>query len=621
MVSGTGFFTGSVVTWNGTPLATSFISARQLSAAVPAALVATAQTGSVNVVNAAPGGGKSNTVFVQVNTPTATVSFPNYYLNPFVSPTSAVLTADVNRDGKADVVFAADQILYVMYGNGDGTFGTPVGYPAPAGQFIDGIAVGDFNGDSLPDIAVATGFGGFQGGVYVLFGTPQGTFVPGHADYKLANYPGMLSTADLNGDGKLDLVVGYGSGGVISVLPGNGDGTFAARTDYATGGSPLALVLADFNNDGAVDIAVSDTLIGATTLLLNNGDGTFRTGHGLQVLDAKGIAAGDFNHDGNVDLAIESNFEVSIYLGNGDGTFRAPISTPSTDIYQPSLIVGDFNADGNLDLALIYSDISPEIYLGNGDGTFQAALQLPLVSPAAFPAALAAADFNNDGRLDLVTTEDGSGLSILLSSTLELSTSTVSFGSVLIGSTAPAMTVTLTNVGSTPISLGNLTLTGANPADFPLTTTCGSSLAANATCTASLTFTPTLAGYESATLTIPNNTLGLSQFVTVQGDGIGVSLTPAKLNFGAVTVGQTSTLNAILTNLAGTPLTIGTINTASNPDFSETNTCGTSLAAHASCTISVTFMPQTTGPLAGALIVRFRAIGSPEFVRLLGTGQ
>jgi hypothetical protein len=619
-LTGGGFVSGSVVNWNGTPLATHYISNRKVTATVPAALVAAPQTGSVKVVNSAPGGGASNTVFIAVSTPTTLVSYPNYNLNSFETPTSVVATADLNGDGKADVVFAADEVLYVMYGNGDGTFGAPVSYPAPAGQEVGGIAIGDFNGDSIPDIAVGTAYGGFQGQVYILFGTAEGSFVPGHSSYRLANYTSALSTADLNGDGNLDLVAGFMDGGVVSVLLGNGDGTFGPATDYATGGSPAALVLADFNNDGIVDIAVSNTLIGTTSILLGNGDGTFRAGGSMQVLGAHGITAGDFNHDGNVDLAIESNFYVSIYLGNGDGKFKAPIDTPETDIYVASVITGDFNSDGNLDLALVYVDEAPEIFLGNGDGTFQTGVQAPLTA-GSDPVALAAADFNQDGRLDLVSANNQEGVSIFLSSTLSVSTTTVGFSYVLLGSSSGPMNIDVENFGSTPINLGPITLTGTSPSEYSFTTTCGSTLAAGTTCTVSITFTPTAVGFAGATLTIPNSTLGISQFVTLSGDGLGVTLTPATLNFGTVAVGQSSPPQTVtFDNVGSTALTIKTI-AVNNSSFSETNNCGKSVGPGASCTISVTFRPESTGPISGGLGVTFIGIGSPQSVRLTGTGQ
>jgi hypothetical protein len=221
----------------------------------------------------------------------------------------------------------------------------------------------------------------------------------------------------------------------------------------------------------------------------------------------------------------------------------------------------------------------------------------------------------------LVSANNQEGVSIFLSSTLSVSTTTVGFSYVLLGSSSGPMNIDVENFGSTPINLGPITLTGTSPSEYSFTTTCGSTLAAGTTCTVSITFTPTAVGFAGATLTIPNSTLGISQFVTLSGDGLGVTLTPATLNFGTVAVGQSSPPQTVtFDNVGSTALTIKTI-AVNNSSFSETNNCGKSVGPGASCTISVTFRPESTGPISGGLGVTFIGIGSPQSVRLTGTGQ
>jgi hypothetical protein len=629
-LTGGGFVSGSLVNWNGAPLSTVAINHHEIDAAVPATLVATPQTASVKIVNPAPGGGSSNTVFVEISARTAYVVMPNYDTTlPNLAFTAQVVTGDFNHDGKADVALANATCcsVSVLLGNGDGTFQPAVEYAGPANEFLSAITTGDFNGDGIPDLAVGNTFGLFQGSVFILFGNGDGTFHSSGATYPLADYTSTLSAADLNGDGKLDLVAGYFSdGSVISVLLGNGDGTFRARTDYATGKNPAALVLADFNNDGIVDIATSNTGDGTTSLLLGNGDGTFKMATTMQLILVEGIAAGDFNHDGNVDLAIQDGFSVGVFLGNGDGTFQTPHFGGSVSNSNPNLIVGDFNGDGNLDLALPQSTGDIEVIPGNGDGTFQPGIVIPVNVPQSIPLplSLATADFNNDGLLDIVSANNSVGFSTFLQSTLLVSKAAIGFGTVTFGTTKGPSEIKLTNFGAATLNLGTITVTGTSPTAFPITTTCGATLGSHMSCTIGVSFTPNAVGNSFDILNILNSTLGLSQTVTLTGDSTGFSLTPSSLNFGTVTVGQTSPAQIVTLNNASTvTLKVSAITLAPNldPDFNQTNSCPTSLTPGATCNLSVTFAPQAIGALTGSLLIHGDIGLGPQGVPLTGTGQ
>jgi hypothetical protein len=211
----------------------------------------------------------------------------------------------------------------------------------------------------------------------------------------------------------------------------------------------------------------------------------------------------------------------------------------------------------------------------------------------------------------------GTGTAAKLSATSE------KFGDVALGVTSAAKKVTLTNVGTTSLSISGITISGANAGEFARTTTCGASLAAGGNCSISLTFKPTAVGTQTATLKISDNAGGSPQNVNLSGVGTTAKLSPTSLNFGSVTVGTTSGAKTItLTNVGTTTLTISgiTLSGTDAGDFAQTNTCGASLAAGAACTIRVTFKPTTTVTRTGSLNVSDNTAGSPQMVSLSGSG-
>ena len=347
-----------------------------------------------------------------------------------------LVTGDFNGDGKRDVVSWSQSGLSVELGNGDGTLRPAQVYPldnitsTPLSNAC--IVAADINGDGKLDVVtLADGCDYCQTnpthrGVVVWLGKGDGTFQsPVGYDGIGETHLSAIALADLNGDGKLDAVVAAqqdagSAGSTLTVLLGNGDGTFGAPTGFPTGpGNPFMFVLRDFNGDGKLDAVVTDVDQGALVVMLGNGDGTFQAPTTVPVTSASGLglgalAAGDFNKDGKLDLIVStfgtssSSGVVNVYSlqGNGDGTFQAPqVSFASTDTY--SIFVGDFDGDGNADLAFNPADsplLNSEyramalIVNGKGDGTFRA----PQLVPAGLT--ITAADFNGDGKLDIVST-------------------------------------------------------------------------------------------------------------------------------------------------------------------------------------------------------------------------
>jgi hypothetical protein len=182
----------------------------------------------------------------------------------------------------------------------------------------------------------------------------------------------------------------------------------------------------------------------------------------------------------------------------------------------------------------------------------------------------------------------------------------------------------LRNTGNATMSITGITIAGTNSGDFAQTTTCGSTLSVNASCTISVTFRPTAIGTRTASVSIADNAPGSPQTVSLTGTGTAVSVTPTSLSFGSQTVGTTSAAQTVtVRNLGTTTLTGITISdTGTNAgDFNETTTCGTSLGVGSSCTISVTFRPTARLTRTATLRITDSDPASPQQVTLTGTGR
>lgn len=233
--------------------------------------------------------------------------------------------------------------------------------------------------------------------------------------YPTGSRPISVATADLNGDGKLDLAIANSNATTVSVLLGNGDGTFQPQQTLTAGARPQSIVVADLNGDGTLDIAVANQYGATVSVFLGNGNGTFQA----QQTFASGtgpisLAVADLNGDGIFDLAA-ANYDgdtVSVLLGYGNGTFQAPQSF-ATGGYPFFVAIADLNGDGKRDLVVANSvGTAVSVLRGNGNGAFQA--QQTFTSGSS-PGSVAIADLNGDGKLDLaVANIDGNSVSVLL---------------------------------------------------------------------------------------------------------------------------------------------------------------------------------------------------------------
>ena len=310
------------------------------------------------------------------------------------SGADSVVVEDVNGDGVPDLVVANGGssgtcgsgdggVVSVLIGNGDGTFQSPVCYDSGGPNAVS-VAIGDLNGDGHPDLAVAnvcqSSSNCNNGGVSVLLGNGDGTFRAA-VSYGSGGYHGSsVAIADLNGDGRPDLVMtsacptgACNGAGVVSVLLGNGDGTFQPAIAYSPGGFNTASVaVADVNGDSTPDLVVANECldscangsgIGGVSVLLGNGDGSFQAArsYGTASYDASSVAVADVNGDGKPDLVVANFYQnsdentggISVLLGNGDGTFQAAASYSSGAGAAESVAIADVNGDGKPDLAVV----------------------------------------------------------------------------------------------------------------------------------------------------------------------------------------------------------------------------------------------------------------------------
>ncbi len=276
------------------------------------------------------------------------------------------------------------------------------------------MAIGDVNGDGKPDMAVANSVSSTENySVSVLLGNGDGTF--GSAvNFATGSYPVSVAIGDVNGDGKPDLVVANNFGNSVSVLLGVGNGTFGAAATFAVGSSPRSVAIRDVNGDGKPDLVVAN-FGGNVSVLLGTGTGSFGAATNFATgTQSESVAIGDVNGDGKPDLVVANagSGNVSVLLGNGDGTFGA--ATNFTAGTAPaSVAIGDVNGDGKLDIITAnFGSSNMSVLLGVGDGTFEV-INSFLVGTNPF--SVAVGDINGDGKPDIVTANFGSNnVSVLL---------------------------------------------------------------------------------------------------------------------------------------------------------------------------------------------------------------
>jgi hypothetical protein len=335
----------------------------------------------------------------------------------FPTAGQASIVGDVNGDGRLDVLdlvgSQTNPAIGVLLGNGNGTFTAEKTFAA--GSPPTALALADVNADGKVDLVTTAG-----GAISVWLGNGNGTFQP-RRTFSAGPYGAGIVVADLNGDGKVDVATGgigtaFGSVGAVSVLLGNGDGTFQARQTFAAGLIPGSIAVADVNGDGKPDLIVANhTQHGAIGVLLGNGNGTFQAQQTFAAGgDANAVVASDLNGDGRPDLVVANGYDnnVGVFLGNGNGTF-GPQQTFAAGLRPWQDAVLDVNDDGRPDIVAVdfTSTGAVNVLLGNGNGTFQTRKSFVA---GATTQSFAVTDINADARPDLVVASGNNSMSVLL---------------------------------------------------------------------------------------------------------------------------------------------------------------------------------------------------------------
>ena len=468
-----------------------------------------------------------------------------------------IATFDLDGDGKQDLVVTNSSSLTVsvLLGNGDGSFKarTTTTLPSPSGT-PQALALGDFNGDGIPDIAVTNG----SNQVYILLGTGTGAFnVSTGSPFTVDNGVSSIVVGDFNRDGNLDFATANQTASTITVMQGDGTGNVftsipGASLSLAGSAAPMSIVAADFDGDGKIDLAVAESSLNQVGVLLGNGDGTF----GLQAVYATGtqpvaLTVGDFNSDGIPDIAVvnATGTGTSLLLGAGTGNFQTQIQS-AVGTNPTALAVADFDGDGNSDFAVANTGSNNVSILLNQITDTASALLTGIPIPG-----------NGNHQLDATYTTDTKFASSI--------SSKVSLAASPISTTTPL----ISNLGTVPLAKATPVVTWPKPASISYGTPLWTQL--NATVTVSGVNIPSNCTYNPAAGTV----------LSVGTETLSVQCTPSA-STSYTTANQTTTIQVtratpMITWAQPASITYGTPLDLVQLNASATNTTVVSLGTYA----------------------------------------
>jgi hypothetical protein len=549
-----------------------------------------------------------------------------------------IASADFNGDGKTDVLVfnpsngITASSLVMLPGDGKGNLGAAVSSPVTNSPVL--IAAAKLNHDTLADAVVA---GSSNSGplVSVLTNQGNGAFA-NEKDYSIAGPAVSLAVGDFNGDGLQDVAVGTAMG--VFVLFGQSNGSLGTPVLVDNSANPTGLAAGSLTTDGRSDLVVADQATGALHVYLGNADGTFtaKTAPTAGATNLNLVALGDLNHDGKLDLIVAGYIpgtnpnpnvaNVYTFLGNGDGTFQAANTLAISDIDAApgSLAIADFDKDGNLDVVVGNQSDYTEILFGNGDGT----LTESMLALGQRPGSLAATDLNGDGYAELLVGQlnnsnqgaslvvfqnQGTWTAAAITPTVTVSPSPASI------STAQSTTVTITvsggsgnptPTGSVVLSSGTYTSAATTLANGSATITVAGSALATATDTLTATYTPDTASstvYNGATgsNTVTVTSAPTPSFTLSNGGNITVTAGATTGNTSSITAAPTNGFTGVV-NLS-CAVTVAPTGATSPATCGVTNSINISGANPVNATVTVNTTSATT---PGAYAVTVTGVSS-----------
>ena len=357
----------------------------------------------------------TNNVGVLLNMGNLVFTTPMMYSTGSYSYPYCVQTVDVNGDNKPDIIVANSYTsnVGVLLNKGNGTFSRQTTYSTGDSSSPQSVTTADVNGDNKPDIIVANFY---TGNVGVLLNTGNGTFSR-QMTYSVGHlsFPNSVTTADVNGDNKPDIIVANSYTNNVGVLLNTGNGMFASQTTYSTGdsSSPYSVTTADVNGDSKLDILVANSDINTIGVLLNRGNGTFtnQTTYGTGSSSSpRCVVAADIDGDNKPDIIVANFYthNVGVLLNTGNGTFTSPITHPTASNMAPrSVITADMNGDNKFDIVVANSGWDNiGVYLSTVNSLFVSRITYP-TGYGSSPRSLVAVDLNGDSTLDIIVANHG----------------------------------------------------------------------------------------------------------------------------------------------------------------------------------------------------------------------
>jgi hypothetical protein len=465
----------------------------------------------------------SGTVNILLGNGDGTFQTAKSYSTP--STPKFIATGDFNNDNKLDLIIADSPSVTLMLGNGDGTFQSPINFNPT--YTPSALGIGDFNHDGKQDLAIGEQFAGISQ-VEIYLGNGNGTFREG-GSYAVGASPESIAVSDFRGDGKLDLAVACSLSSGVSVLLGNGDGTFQPAVTYAAN-EAYWVAATDLNGDGKPDLAAASFSLATSppttevSVLFGNGDGTFKR---PTTYPSGGentyIGVGDFNGDKRLDLIVTDplNNDILELLNTGTLSF-----SPTTPLAFAPQLLGTESSEQTVSLTNTGKQAITISLMG-----VQAGYKLSktcgknLAAGAKCAIQVRSAPTTEGTLTGTVTIHDSASSKpqvIELSgagTVVELVPASLNFGTQAVHTKSAPQLVQLTNTGSTALTISNVYLENNNWTSFAQTNNCASSVPPGGKCTLTVTFGPVKKGPLTADLDVYDSGGGSFQRVTLSGTG------------------------------------------------------------------------------------------------------